>query len=208
MKPLIVIKSCERYADRREAVRQTWLTLLPSRFSYIFVMGMSSVITTEPDVLFLPVSDAFKNIAPKVAGACWWALQDYFSHIFVCDDDTYVQPARLEEAFPLRQDYVGHMRTSGLFYNRGVPYAQGSAYWLSSAAAEIVAKSPVMKDGIIDDGAVGQALIESVNFVHDYRYEPGPLWNERYPQKDNSVITTHKCLPADMREMHRHWLAQ
>jgi len=102
----------------------------------------------------------------------------------------------------MNEDYVGYLRVAPLGYNNEIPYAQGSAYWLSREAARLVAKSPLMKNGIIDDGAVGQALYGTVPFVHDDRYQPGPMPFARYPQKSNNIITAHKCLPEEMKRMH------
>lgn len=151
-----------------------------------------------------PVSDDFKDIAPKVRIACRYALDTNVEHMLVCDDDTYARPERLIKSGFEKHDYVGFMRTSGLDYNRGVPYAQGSAFWLSARAMERIVTSTVMVPGIIDDGAVGQALVDKVPFVHDHRYWPGPN-AEIVPDKNNNVITTHKCLPDVMRRMHMPW---
>ena len=201
MRALTVIKSCQRYIARRQAVRETWLPLLDWT-EHLFVIGGPGNVR-EDDVLHLPNhADDFPNIAPKVAMACRWAVGRGYDYVFVCDDDTYVRPLRLESAVPVGSDYVGYLRDGAGF---GTPYIQGSAYWLSRRAAEIVAYSTYMVNGVIDDGAVGQALLGQVHFVHDDRYEPGPIWNQRYPRRDNDLVTTHKCLPGDMRAVHQLW---
>lgn len=198
----IAIKSCHQHVRRRDAQRATWLRELNEDF--FFVVGGES--TQENDVLHCNVSDAFSDIAPKVLCACKYALEDNVTHLFVCDDDTYVRPDRLLKSGFRKHDYIGHLRVDNLFYNQGVPYAQGSAYWLSELAMECVVRhGELMRPGVIDDGAVGRCLIDRVAFTHDYRYEPGPNCMDRRPMPDNNVITTHKCLPGQMHYAHEIW---
>jgi hypothetical protein len=184
------------------------LNLLPSDFSYKFILGgpTSSVLEDREDELWFNLSDKFTDIAPKVAAGCRWALDHGFEKIFICDDDTYVVPQRLLEAVP-NADYVGWFRPDG-GDPYPLPYIQGSAFWLSSKAAKIVAYSREMKNGVPDDVAVGRALYGHVGFYHDGRYEPGPLYYQRYPRRSNNVITTHKCIGPDMFEMHKFWMAE
>lgn len=202
-KLLVAIKSCHKYGARRKAQQETWLTQLDWA-DYIFLLGQPVTIATPADTLLCDCSDAFENIAPKIVAACSYALGQNVTNLLVVDDDTYARPERLIKSGFERHDYVGFMRTSGLDYNGGVPYAQGHAYWLSEKAMEYVVHSPEMRPGIIDDGAVGRALIDKVSFDHDWRYEPGPHC-PRIPEKNNNIITTHKCLPDVMLRMHRPW---
>jgi len=201
-KVAVAIKSCHKHADRRAAQLATWLPELDADF--FFLIGSPAPVGND-DFLYCRTSDAFSDIAPKVFLACKYALDENVTNLFVCDDDTYARPERLMRSYFWKGDYIGFMRTSGLDYNQGVPYAQGSAFWLSERSMERIATCPdIMVSGVIDDGAVGRCLIDTVQFIHDYRYEPGP-YPERSPLPDNNIITTHKCLPAQMREVHKPW---
>jgi hypothetical protein len=199
----IAIKSCHKHSARRAAVTDTWRKQIDFADAF-FVIGAP----TKPDIfgaLMCDVSDEFANIAPKIGCACAYALSRNSDLLFVCDDDTYVRPDRLARAaeelvWGTSLDYVGFMRTSGLGYNNGVPYAQGSAYWLSARAMEMIVDSPAIRPGVIDDGAVGQALIGRVPFTHDWRYRVGPEYDEAFGYRD--WITTHKCLPDAMYRVH------
>lgn len=196
----VAIKSCHKHAARRQNQQETWLRHLDADFFYL--IGNPTPQNggpTLPEVLSCDVSDEFENIAPKIKVACRYALDENADFLFVCDDDTYVRPDRLLRSGFIHGDYIGFMRTSGLDYNKGVPYAQGSAYWLSARAMELVVLSSVMQNGIIDDGAVGQALVDKVPFTHDWRYEPGPHPIRR-PLPENNLITTHKCHSADLMQ--------
>mgnify|MGYP005809744327 CR=1 FL=1 len=202
MKVSIAIKSCHKHGARRTAVIETWLREVDWADAF-FLVGSPNVAV--PRSLMCDVSDAFADIAPKIGCACTYALQNDVDLLFVCDDDTYVRPDMLKRAadeliWGTSLDYVGFIRTGGLGYNNGIPYAQGSAYWLSARAMDFVVNSAAIRPGVIDDGAVGQALIGKVPFTHDWRYKVGPKYDEAFAYRD--WITTHKCLPDAMRRVH------
>lgn len=206
----VAIKSTHRYPERRQAQLATWLPDLDA--DYFFLLGINPKATHQDlpvlDALNCNVSDAFENIAPKVLCACKYALDENVTNLLICDDDTYLRPERLLKSSFWRGDYIGFMRTSGLDYNLNTPYAQGSCFWMSERAMEWVVRGEIiMRPGIIDDGAVGQCLVDRVQFTHDHRYEPGP-YPERQPLPSNNVISTHKCLPNVMRQVHDTWLRQ
>lgn len=211
MNVIVLIKSCHKYAARRVACRETWLSRLDWA-DYKFIVGQqdagglkSCQLITDDTVAF-DTSDAFPNIAPKICHAFLYALSRDFDFAFVVDDDTYVIPERLKESEYWRHDYAGYVRIGDQRFNNGKPYIQGAGYWVSARAMECAFRSDILRrNGIIDDGAVGQALYGRVPFVHDDRYEPGPDWHDRYPEKNNNVITTHKCLPDGMRAIHGLW---
>lgn len=206
-KAIVAIKSCIKYEPRRAACLQTWLPELDWA-DFFFITGNPTPGMGGPtitDTLACNVSDEFANIAPKIRCACMYALDNNAEHLFVCDDDTYVRSDRLLQSGFQKHDYVGFLRVGPLGYNGDVPYAQGSAYWLSARAMELIILSPEMREGVIDDGAVGRALVDKVGFVHDWRYEPGPFWANRRPLPQNNIITTHKCLPDEMPRAHDPW---
>ena len=202
MKPAIAIKSCHKYAERRQAQLDTWLKYCDTDFFYLIGEPCDAPLK---DTLFCrELSDAFENIAPKVLTACFYALQENITNLFVCDDDTYAVYARLMKSGFEKLDYVGHMRTDDIDYNDGVPYAQGSAFWLSERSMNrIVEKKDfgtLLRNGVPDDLAIGKRLIDHVPFTHDWRYTPGP--EPLQPSPQNVIITAHKCNPSMMRSIH------
>lgn len=178
----------------------TWLPNL--KLDRMFVLGEKpptiGSFVNEPNVLRFPVSDLFCDIAPKVRAALEWGLKNKFGPFFICDDDTYVIPERLEgvpDEVPF--DYLGWFRPDGGI-GYPLPYIQGSAYWLSQQAAELAVASPEMaRNGIPDDVAMGRALFGAVEFTHDSRFHPGPV-----SQLEPYRITTHKCLPLGTPTMY------
>lgn len=203
MRLAIAIKSCHKYAAKAQACRETWVQDVRDWADYFFLLGQPTKGNQPGDALLCEVSDAYADLAPKILCSCQYALNSNIDRMFVCDDDTYVRADRLYMASKQTEDYVGYIRTGGLDWNGNIPYAQGSAYWLSARAMEyIVAAHAEMRPCRVEDGSVGRALIDKVFFTHDYRYYPGPYPDTR-PTVENKLITTHKCSPELMRRFYR-----
>lgn len=201
MKPFVIIKSCHLHGARRRAVRATWLNTLT--LDYRFVVGNGPPLA-ETDVLQCYKSDAFKNIAPKLRVALACGLTSGHDQFFVCDDDTYVIPARLESFLEeCSADYVGCYRHNG-GHGFPLPYIQASGMVLSKRAAELVVDHETcMVEGVPDDIAVGRSLYGHLDFTDCARFHPGPV-----PELVPGRITTHKCLPADMYRIHEQYLKE
>ena len=195
----VAIKSCHKHHARRQAQLDTWLPQLQA--DYFFIIGNPRLVM--PDTLSCDVSDRFEDIAPKILCACLSMLDANVDFGFFCDDDTYVRPDRLLGSNFRQHDYVGFVRPYGDTSTGGLPYIQGSAYWLSARAMEHIARAgATMRPGIIDDGAVGMALDGKVALTHNRLYWPGPEPFIR-PLLDNDIISTHKCLPPMMQQVHQ-----
>lgn len=202
MKIRIAIKSCHKYAARQQAQRDTWLKNCD--VEYAFLVGDSSQGCPSFDCgrLHCPSSDAFADIAPKVRYACVRALQENVTHLFICDDDTYVRPERLLLSEYQEHDYIGFVRNYG-----NCPYMQGSSFWLSSRAMQYIVNHPEkMPNGVPDDVAVGAALYGKVHFVHEHRFAVGDPYPQRTPLASNNIISSHKHLPDSMYRVHEAWL--
>jgi hypothetical protein len=211
MNTLVIIKSAHRYADRRQLIRDTWLKGLP--WDYFFALGIKlEGPELQQDEQVFPVSDAFQNIAPKLKAALELGLvkEKLYDQFFIVDDDTFVATSRLESEPVLAEicseeyDYRGWYRDNG-GHGYPLPYIQGSAYFLSRKAAEIVVASKEMVNAIPDDVAVGRALYGKVKFTNDNKFWPGPNCWEQYPSSENGLISTHKCLTSDMKKLYEMW---
>ncbi len=196
----IAIKSSHRYADRRQAQRDTWLQELDEDF--FFVVGDPE--PSAPDMLYARgCSDAFADIAPKVLAACEYALSENVTNLCILDDDTYLRPERLLNSGFEKFDAIGFVRTQ-----LGWPYLQGSCFCLSSLAMQAVIKhADLMVNGVPDDVALGHCLYaEGISFTHEHRFVVGDPTPSRVPHANNDVISCHKCLPPSMRRVHHEWL--
>jgi hypothetical protein len=202
----IAIKSSHRTHDRRQAIYDTWLPEVPQAVDFFFILGNPRLVVM--DTLACDVSDRFEDIAPKILYACM-SMQDHgVDYGYFCDDDTYLRPDRLLAAIPRGHDYVGFVRPYGCdVHTKGVPYVQGSSFWLSRKAIDFVVQAgeKIMRPGIPDDCALGLALDGKVPLTHDRRYWPGPDPFVCKPTPDNNIISTHKALPEQMNYLHQPW---
>lgn len=199
MSVAVLIKSCRKNRERRDACRETWLHDL--KWPYKFLVGADGgdrsavIVGDEPDVLIVEARDGYREIAPKLQLGIGF-MSKGLTNLFVCDDDTYVAVKRLEESKP-RGAYVGWLREQG--------YVQGSAIWYSQRAMQAIVDSREMEQtDVMDDVHVGPVLARYGIFgTDDRRYYPGPE-----PMRISSVnnyITTHKCFPDTMRWIHDDW---
>lgn len=191
---LIGITASHRTGARREIQRSTWLPLLPARFDYRYFQGEPRQ-TTEPDIISLPVPDLYADLTLKTLSMIRYAYESGYTHIFKCDDDTFIVPDRL---ITPDCDYTGHCRKNPP-HNDGVDYCHGGrGYWLSRKAMKAVLAAPVslFASGKIEDGAVAHALkLAGILPVHDERYTAEP---HTTPTADNDAITCHTRTPAFM----------
>lgn len=200
----ILIKSCWKNRDRRQAIRDTWLTRLDRDWAdYAFVVGAHkptrlygsciSDLYGETDLQAYLLPDDFRQIGPKLqqAFADLYAKFQY-ERIVVLDDDTYVIPERLREVVETVQpgDYVGFLRNGAGSWGN-MRYMQGSAYVLGNEAAMICSVAACLKEVKPDDVATGEALEPyDIQFRHEERFHPGALFHP-WPFQQG-LITTHK----------------
>ena len=214
MKIALAIKSCHRYADRRQSQLDTWLKTVDTDFFFLLGdapteynwNGVTDALYCRARGSFAPVSDAFADIAPKVLHAVEYALADNVTNLVVCDDDTFIHWPRMMESGFERFDYLGFVRSYS-----DTPYMQGSCYTLSERAmAAIVKRNWYMKNGVPDDAAVGQCLYGEVPFTHENRFSigvPYPML-QQMPLPNNSIVASHKMNVPSMKMCHRLWTEQ
>lgn len=195
MKPLIAIKSCGRDAANgfNQAIRDTWKK--DARCDSYFFLGRTGS-PQHADEVVLDCPDDYRGLPYKTKAICEWAWNKDYTHVFLCDTDTFVSPEKLLDSGFENYDYVGHFNSP-----RGIPNAVygkcyswasgGSGYWLSREAMKLVADSdqdstcPV--SGVpCEDLLVGQVL--------------GPLIAQ------NAIIVSHD--PRYSGEIARHYLSQ
>ena len=137
-----------RKTDSTKQFRDTWARDV-SGADVIFFLGDSRATDTwqlANDQISLECPDDYNGLPYKTKAICKWAWDRDYTHIFLCDSDTFLMPARLLDSGFENFDYVGHFNGA-----RGIPNAiygslyswasGGSGYWLSRRAMEIVADS-------------------------------------------------------------------
>ena len=182
----LAIKSCHKYAERRQAQLDTCLKQVDADF--FFVVGDPA--PKGKDFLYIRgASDEFQDIAPKVLGAVQYALDSSVTNLVISDDDTYFCWSRLMKSGFYKFDYLGFVRS----YNP-IPYQQGSFFCLSERAMERIMKNKRhMRNGIPDDVAVGNCLYGEVPFTHEHRFSVGAPYPapRMWPAKVNDIIAAH-----------------
>ena len=105
---LLAICTCQKYADKRQAVRDAWFPRGVDGMDARFYMGRGE-IAEEEDTVVLDVSDDYMSLPAKVVAFFRHALEHFqFDWLFKCDDDTFVAVERLRELAELGCDAVSN----------------------------------------------------------------------------------------------------
>lgn len=193
MKVLIAIFSCQRYAKRRAALRETWLQDVPGEVDWRFFVGKVRGVGPglETNLEVLECWDDYGHLCWKMKEMLEWARERGYDYVFKCDDDTFVVPQRLlSSGFDLH-DFVGWQ-----WPGRPFPYG-GPGYWLSRRMIDAVLEHGLPLEGM-EDVMVGKAAVEAgIPLFHDPRYVSGLTSDDVLPGPGNDLISYHHCdMPA------------
>lgn len=196
MKPLIAIPSCHAFGAARAACKATWIKKWGHLADIRFFIGTPRRRNTK-DTIYLDVPDDYDGLPLKVKTIHQWALANGYSHIFKCDDDTFVHIPRLLASGFQREHYVGTRRA--YFFAQG-----GAGYWLSAEAMRILQKFSNQEWAVrkCEDITVGFLLQGKLPLTYDKRYVDS-LDHSRCPRPNNDLITHHKCDPALLAEIQK-----
>jgi hypothetical protein len=193
-KILVGICSCHGHEEKRDAVRETWLSRpVPGVTAKFFVGRKRSVSLNEPDTVVLDCPDDYDGLPAKVLAFFRDALASSdFDYLFKCDDDTFVSLQRLSELTHDNPDLVGNYRLRDDGFASG-----GAGYLLSRKWVEILAADESLPERGPEDVIITQAAL---------RAGAVPTLTGRVcanmdamPRRDNTMVTCHWCSPADMR---------
>jgi len=191
----IGICSSHRYAERRAAVRETWLKQLPDAVTAFFFVGEGPRLE-EPDVLQLPAGDGYDRLPEKVRTFCRHVLAHYqFDYMFKCDDDTYVCVERLFDLLQDDSDFIGSADQAHKGFASG-----GAGYFLSRKALRLVAEATAPGSGA-EDVWVGKLLQEAGIKLHPTQQLQ--MDHRVFPLTTNRLVTAHWCEPAVMKTIHQ-----
>lgn len=166
MKTLIAVVHCRTRQPYMDAIRSTWLPLVPNSASVKFFVGRGDHRDFPDDVVQLDCDDTYEGLPDKVRAIARWALDNDFDHVLKCDDDVVLMPNKLLSSGYEKFDFVGHRNSSK--EDPVPPY--GFCYWLSRKAIGIVAASE-LPIGNYDEGWVRTKLYEhGIVLHHDPRY--------------------------------------
>lgn len=193
---LVGICSAVGNRERRDAVRETWLSSPPASVVCLFFVGGGEALPDEPDTVALGVPDTYNELPWKVLAFFRHAVESFeFDWLFKCDDDTYLDLGRLPELVPAGHDLVGNE----FLTERGSP-SGGAGYLLSRALVEKLAGLDTIPRTGAEDVLIGEAAVRlGARALATERL----CWNNsRFPERDNDVVTSHWCSPGRLRTIH------
>lgn len=192
---IILILSGKNFKERREVQRKTWLK--DTHIPYYFILGEKDPDLKEDNILWVNTKD--DELARKVILAYRDTLKNYdFSHIFTCDDDTYVVIQRLITCNYENHMYMGTGYTFSEGKRKGKKHAEGGAgFFLSQEAVKRITQCPIDHEILNNpsDIAIGDlAKMYDIKFHNDNRFIQG--YSEKkthgeFPTPFNNKITSH-----------------
>ena len=167
MKTLIAVVHCRTRQPYMDAIRSTWLPLVPSdRADVRFFVGRGEHRDYPADVVELDCGDGYESLPEKVRAISRWSLANGYEHTLKCDDDVVLLPSRLLASGYETADFVGHQNSSKEIPRP--PY--GFCYWLSKRSMQIIAEAELPRDNW-DEGWVRTNLYaHGITLRHDPRY--------------------------------------
>lgn len=184
------------HPDRRQAVRDTWLTKSVPGVESLFFLGKWTPLENEPDVVNLDTGDGYYDLPAKVFAFFRYALDNYdFKWLFKCDDDTFVDLERLVSLTKEDADIIGNTTLSG----RGLP-SGGAGYLLSRDIVEKIVQDNSIPPIGYEDVLIGKKALELG--ARRLSTENLCYHSQCYPTKHNSLISAHWCSPDTMRAIH------
>lgn len=193
---LVGICSCLAYPEKRQAVRNTWLTKPSPGIECRFFVGGGGILEDEPDTVVLDCDDSYDFLPSKVLDFFKHSLESSdFEWLFKCDDDTYLVLDRLHTIVDPDYEMVGNEHLT----NRGSP-SGGAGYLLSRRVVEaIVADRSLSRTGP-EDIVIGLAATKhgAAHLATDRL-----RWNAiPFPRSSNFLITAHWCSPERLMAIH------
>lgn len=181
MKTLITIFTCPKYAERRTAVSETWLTLVPN----------------DVDTRFADDPCSYAELPQKTYQTVRYAVDHGYDTLIKTDDDTFLMPLPAYLAEFAKHDCLCHVRPAK---NGNPAYPQGGCYGLSRRAMQAVMAHPELFTVGPEDLAVGQALAtEGIPLTHTERIKSTVVFG--HPAPWNNIIAGHCCPPREMRRI-------
>lgn len=204
MKVLIAIVSCHSRPHFAEALRSTWVPLVPPTADIKFFLGRGGNREPLADEVFLDCDDSYHGLPNKVQEMMRWAYDHGYDFALKCDDDVVLKPRELLLSGFQLSDFTGCQEPSCKPGEIRTPW--GFCYWLSRRAMKLVVDNPLPgQQGSVsthvhnnDEAWVSTVLHVNQIFLHsDKRYylftgkpaekirkdNPRPLRRPQVPEK-------------------------
>ena len=195
---LIGVVSCSKHNDRRESCRQSWMKNATDRFNIdtFFITGdtTSKMVRRGGDTLYVPSDDDYQSLPQKTWQLAIYAQKNGYSHLFKCDDDTFLYIPRLVSMLSKEPEaFVGYTNAPGMV-------SGGAGYLLNTDAINILVNNMGKIPFGTEDVIVSVLLREAgIALSDDQRFCP---LNRVVPSLYNEQISCHRIDSSAMRALH------
>lgn len=167
MRTLIAVISAHHRTAWRDAIRDTWLKLVPvTQADVRFFLGRGR--TEHPDEVVLNCDDSYLGLPEKVREVMRWARANNYDFVLKCDDDTVLRPELILISGYEKHPYTGKVNR----YLDGFTVPVGFNWWLSKECMEIIANAELPPNDNDDEKWVAWNLhLHGIHLHHDQRYE-------------------------------------
>jgi len=135
------VVTCHSRPEFSDAIRKTWLPLVPSSTDVRFFFGRGSTRIPLNDEVFLDCDDSYQGLPNKVQEIMRWAYDNGYEFALKCDDDVVLLPAALLSSNFYEHDFTGCQEPSCKPGEIRTPW--GFCYWLSRRAMKKVIDNPL-----------------------------------------------------------------
>ena len=141
-KIILGIKSCAKNRARKKSIEDTWLKKIDTNIFFpVFLVGRKGQPDClEKNILYLDCDDDYVNLYTKTVAYFKWAFYNSdSSHIWICDDDSYINCNIFNKYSKyLEYDYSGLFLYGMEKINDTSGYTSGCGYCLSRKATKIL----------------------------------------------------------------------
>ncbi|MDR0536296.1 MAG: hypothetical protein LBG65_08145 [Puniceicoccales bacterium] len=199
---LVGVCSARSYANRRAAVRQTWLGIGHEnegvKTRILFFHGKGANPTENPeDTVELAAKDGYDFLPGKVLEFFRHALEHFdFEWLFKCDDDTYLAVDRLPSLLEKDVDFIG----DAMLAKRRAP-SGGAGYLMSREIVEKLTRFPNLPQTGPEDLLLGRIIVDKLKA----RWHSTPKLchdHSRAPRPGNDIVSSHWCTPQRLLRLH------
>lgn len=133
--------TCHSRPEFLDAIRRTWLPLVPPTADVKFFFGRGG--TREPlhDEVFLDCDDAYAGLPNKVQEIMRWSHDKGYEFTLKCDDDVVLRPEALLSSGFVSHDFTGCQEPSCKPGEIKTPW--GFCYWLSRKCMKLIIDNPL-----------------------------------------------------------------
>ena len=172
MKSLIAIVNCRKRQDTwADAIRKTWLPLVPKDKADAFFFVGRGEGTMPADTIELDCDDSYAGLPDKIRAIARWAHdKEIYSYMLKCDDDVvlFLEPLLASEYTQV--EYTGRLNRP---ITAQTPYTvpMGFNYWLSRKCMALVKDAELPPNSNDDEKWVAGILHNAqIRLTDDIRY--------------------------------------